>query len=139
MRTNYPGHYANLKLLLNGLQISLTREGRTYLKEQLDAPVPDSKFRNWKRAQSGILWDLLESFIVNGYLEVAQGDHYAQLGALTTAPILMWGAELDDNLNIVDAGRVFWFPEYMTHSELDELLDHWKVVFTEAESVPEPK
>ena len=139
MRTNYHGHYTNLKLLPNGLQINLTREGRSYLKSELDAPDPDSKFRVWKRDQKLILWRLLEDFIGNGYLEIALEKHYGQLGALTDAPIILWDAQFDDDYNLIDAGRVFWFPEYMTHSELDELLDHWKVVFTEAETVPEPK
>lgn len=133
MRTNYRGHYTNLRLLPNGLKIQLTREGRAYLKTQLDTPGKDSKFRVWKMAHAAILWDLLEHFTVNGYLEIAGSEHYAQLGALTDAPIIMWDAQLDDQNNIVDPGRVFWFPEYATTSELDELYNHWQVTFTEAD------
>jgi len=71
------------------------------------------------------LYALLEDHLDNGWEMVPPED----IGALTAAPILSDEIVRDDNGRIVEAGRVYWYPDYAVRDEIEELRDKLLLLF----------
>jgi hypothetical protein len=68
---------------------------------------------------------LLEDHLCNGWEMVPPED----IGALTAAPILSDEIGRDEDGRVVEAGRVYWYPDYQVRDEIEELRVHMKLVF----------
>jgi hypothetical protein len=68
---------------------------------------------------------LLEDHLCNGWEMVQPED----IGALTSAPILSDEIVRDDNGRVVEAGRVYWYPDYAVRDEIEELRDKLLLLF----------
>jgi len=68
---------------------------------------------------------LLEDHLGNGWEMVAPKE----IGALTSSPILSDEVERDQEGELADVGRVFWYPEYQVCDEIEELRKRLVVVF----------
>lgn len=109
----------------DGITLKLTAEGREELEaHRIDRLSP----YNWDKGTDGILYDLLEDWLCNGWEMVPPED----IGALTSAPILSDEVERDDNGEITKVGAVYWFPDYAVTCELDVLADNGEVFFPAA-------
>lgn len=132
------GNLVTLEIKDDGLHILLEPEGREYLETEIDS-IPDlesdDKFYQWKHGTNIILWELLEGDICNSDWELLNpnSEDYAALGALTDAPIMAEWVERDDDGNLKDIGRVFWFPNYMVECELETMMEKGEVIFELAE------
>lgn len=73
----------------------------------------------------GALEILLEDHLGNGWKMVAPEE----IGALTSSPILSDEVERDEEGELADVGRVYWFPEYQVCDEIEELRTKLVVVF----------
>jgi hypothetical protein len=51
------------------------------------------------------------------------------IGALTAAPILSDEIVRDDNGRVVEAGRVYWYPDYAVRDEIEGLRDRLLLLF----------
>lgn len=101
------------------LKICLTEEGKDEL-----ALIRDEN--------PNIIWDeLLESYSTNGsYTRINPED----IGALTSAPIITDHLEIDENdEDMISHGHIYWFPQYETVDELEELYLNGFVIFTKAD------
>jgi hypothetical protein len=132
---NFVGQLVNIRLEPNQITIQLLDEGHDWLDDQ-HMPWGETEQPGylWKRSALDILHDLLEEHLTEPRWtwDLVPPE---QLGALTSAPIICYGARFDDDLEeLLDPGRVFWFPSYMVVDELAELLEHGYVVFPEAEA-----
>jgi len=113
-----------------GILLKLTKEGREELEaHRIDRLSP----HNWDTGTDQILCDLLEYSLCNGWESVPPED----IGALTSAPILSDEITRDDNGNITEIGKVYWFPDYAVRSEIDELADNGEVFFPAAKEAVE--
>jgi hypothetical protein len=92
----------------NGLRIVLTDEGKNDSPETFE--------------------EAIEYELCNGW-ELLQPE---EIGALTSAPILATNTLRDDDGGLVDAGRVYWFPNYCVENELETLLLSGEVFFQAA-------
>ncbi len=82
----------------------------------------DKKRKDYIRPEWGNILD--ESrYLGNGW-----EDLKGHLG-LTDSPIIGHDVIRDDDEHIIEADKVWWFPEYMIIDELEELLKNKKVVF----------
>ena len=71
------------------------------------------------------LYALLEDHLCNGWEMVPPED----IGALTAAPILSDEIVRDDNGRVVEAGHVYWYPDYAVLDEIEELRDKLRLLF----------
>ena len=71
------------------------------------------------------LYNLLEDHLCNGWEMVPPED----IGALTSAPILSDEIVRDDQGKIIEAGRLFWYPDYAVRDEIEELRERLVLVF----------
>jgi len=116
-KTSY-GFYVDLAKTDDGdLAIVLTREGRE-----------ESERIEEMRSEHGVhaaLETLLEDHLGNGWELVPPED----IGALTSAPILSDEIERDDDGEITEVGRVYWYPDYQVRDEIEALRERLVVVF----------
>jgi len=140
MKTQHNGRYITLNDLENGnLRLTLTDEGKAEMLENYVESVkgdensifPDEIVFN--QDHRSILWDLLEDIICNSEMELLSENDYGKIGALTSAPIIAFNVQRDDNGELENVGRVFWFESYQIASELEELLTVGFVDFDKAE------
>jgi hypothetical protein len=112
------GYYVDLRQTDDGaLLIALNENGRKHF-DDIEA----------ERVMHGIhaaLCALLEDHLGNGWEIVPPED----LGALTAAPILSNEIVRDDDQTIVEAKRVWWFPDYAVRDEIVELRDRQAILF----------
>lgn len=112
------GLYVDLAKIAGGdLEIRLNEGGRSdfaEIEEERDA-----------YGIHAALCLLLEDHLSNGWEMVPPED----LGALTAAPILSDEIVRDDHGEIVEAGRVYWFPDYAVLDEIEELRRNLTIVF----------
>ena len=112
------GFYVDLAKTPDGnLSIRLNQNGRT----QFDVV-------EHIRDEHGIdeaLRAMLEDHLANGWEMVPPED----IGALTAAPILSDEIQRDDRGEIVEVGRVYWYPEYQIRDEIEELRTNLEVLF----------
>ena len=121
--------YVTLKKLPHKLRISITPAGMEELLSRLIPPDENHTDKyNWNAGTNSILQDLLEDWLANGWEMVPPED----IAALTSAPILSDSVKRDDKGKLVSIGDAYWFPEYATTSELEELLGKGFVDFTKA-------
>lgn len=71
------------------------------------------------------LYALLEDHLCNGWEMVPPED----IGALTAAPIISDEIVRDDNGRVIEAGRVYWYPDYAVRDEIEELRDKLLLLF----------
>ena len=106
------GFYVDLQKSENGdLQICSTENGQAHFATILE-----------ERDSHGIhaaLCALLEDHLCNGWEMVPPED----IGALTAAPILSDEILRNDEGRIVEAGRVYWYPDYAVRDEIEELRE----------------
>jgi len=121
MSTNPPierGFYVDLEKAQDGnLRIRLNRSGRRHfaeIRQQRDA-----------YGIHAALCALLEDHLCNGWEMVPPED----IAALTAAPILSDEISRDDEGQVTEAGRVYWYPDYQVCDEIDELRSHLMLVF----------
>ena len=116
-KTSY-GFYVDLAKTDDGdLAIVLTRDGREEF-ERIEE----------MRSEHGVntaLETLLEDHLGNGWELVPPED----IGALTSAPILSDEIERDDDGEITEVGRVYWYPDYQVRDEIEVLRERLVVVF----------
>ena len=74
------------------------------------------------------MYDCFESIICNGLSWISPET----IGALTDAPILSEG-NLDDNGNYTNDLPVYWYPNYMVRSPLEDLRDYCQTIFVKGE------
>jgi len=112
------GFYVDLRKTEEGdLEILLTGEGQANfdtVQEERDA-----------HGIHAALWTLLEDHLGSGWEMVPPED----IGALTAAPILSDEIERDEGGRVVEAGRVYWFPDYAVRDEIEELREKLMIVF----------
>ena len=68
---------------------------------------------------------ILEDHLCNGWEMVPPED----IGALTASPILSDEILRDDEGRIVEAGRVYWYPDYAVRDEIEEIRANLVLVF----------
>jgi hypothetical protein len=107
----------------NGITLKLTPAGREELQSRMG---PGG---GWVKCLRSILADLLEDHLANGWEFIEP----AEIGALTSAPILSDEVERDDEGKLVWLGNVYWFPDYAVRCELEEMLENGEVFFPAAE------
>lgn len=140
MQMKHPGEYVEFEIDTNGhLKITLTPAGGLFLMERLtpeserQLKEPGMEFPRelfWDRDQTSILWDLLESILVNSDWELLSDIQVGQLGHLTSAPMITYGLETTDDGDAVKADYTFWYPDYAVKSELEELMRDGFVTFS---------
>jgi hypothetical protein len=112
------GYYVDLQKTGSGdLRIVLTENGRANF-ETIEE----------ERDSHGInvaLFALLEDHLCNGWEMVPPED----LGALTAAPILSDEIVRDEQGRLVEAGRVYWYPDYAVRDEIEEIRTKSAIVF----------
>jgi len=108
-----------------GIRLILTEEGREELGTYR---VPGKDTNEWTVPTDMILQALLEDHLANGWT----WPDPAEIGALTSSPILTDSAEFDDSGKITEIGTCYWFPDYAIRSELDELYEKGEVFFPAA-------
>jgi hypothetical protein len=112
------GFYVDLRTTDDGdLRIMLNANGRknfAEIEEERDA-----------HGIHAALCVLLEDHLCNGWEMVPPED----IGALTAAPILSDEIVRGDDGKIVEAGRVYWFPDYAVRDEIDEIHRALVLVF----------
>ena len=128
------GLYVTLVQEPNQLSIKLTEEGKEFLQGESQIEAGEV---HWKKAYSEILWALLQDFIEVGDLEIFSDQDLADVGALTSAPVIGFGVSRDDDSRLTDVEDVYWFPNYQVESELDTLLQDGEVVFDKSEKCGE--
>ena len=113
---------ATLKKLENGdLEVTITPEGYILARDLQN---------EGRQSDDAILGDLLEYDLCNGW-----GFFTAdQLGALSTAPVLCEGWDVDrEGLPEVVDEHWWYFEPYQVRSVVDDLLRHGKAIFTKGE------
>ena len=116
--TSDHGFYVDLRKTNNGdLQIVLTESGRANFVE-----VEEGRDAHGIHAA---LCTLLEDHLCNGWEMLPPED----IGALTAAPILSDEIVRDDDGRVVEAGRVYWYPDYAVRDEIEEIRRDLVLVF----------
>lgn len=80
----------------------------------------------------GLLYDIDEIGRMAGGIQVLSDHDLADIGALTSAPVLALGVERDDDYKVTNVTDTWWFPNYQVEDELETLLTKGVVVFTRA-------
>ena len=112
------GYYVDLKKTERGdLEILLNEKGQVDFAELLE-------IRNAHGIHAA-LCTLLEDHLQTGWEMVPPED----LAALTSAPILSDEIERDEWGKIVEAGRVYWYPDYAVRDEIEEIRKKLVLVF----------
>lgn len=83
----------------------------------------------------GVQLDLVLSDVLGNGLEMLQAE---EVGALTDSEIFALDAVRDDQGTLTDAGRVFWFPDYMIRNPWDDLATTGSVLFHKSNDQPNP-
>ena len=91
------------------MNILLTQTGR--------AEFSDIELERNQYGTFAALHALLEDHLANGWEFVPPED----ICALTAAPILSDEIERNDEGEITDAGRVYWYPQYAVKDEIVEI------------------
>lgn len=136
MQSTRQGTYTTLEAEPGRLIIRLTDEGRAELADNL--PNTDEALiqvkngyhieLNWTKPHADILQEMLEDHLANGWTM----PDAAQIGALTSSPLLAYGCDYDEEGFITKSEALYWFPDYQVKSELDQLLREGFVTFVEA-------
>lgn len=74
------------------------------------------------------LEDALEPLTNNGWEWVTP----AEVGALTSAPIIARDVERDVDGQLVSVGRMYWYPAYAVNDPLDDLVQDGVLVLSAA-------
>jgi hypothetical protein len=123
------GLYTILEAQPGALIIRLTDQGKeeliAYARE--DATQHPSVI-NWTKPHDTILAAMIEDHLGNGWTM----PDAAQIGALTSSPILAYDCAFNDEGEITKAEAVYWFPNYQVESELETMLRQGFVRFEQA-------
>lgn len=100
---------------INGdLKITLTEEGREFLKENRNEDNSD-----WNKGTDFIYFDLTEGILCEEWEHIRPEE----CGAMTDGIIISDEAERDDQGNLTKLGRVYWYPNYQIRAEIDDLWE----------------
>ncbi len=117
-RPREPGFYVDLEKPDDGnLHILLNQNGRRHfaiIREERDT-----------FGIHAALCALLEDHLSSGWEMVPPED----IGALTAAPILSNEIIRDEDGRVIEAGRVYWYPDYAVWDEIEELRTKLSIVF----------
>lgn len=97
-------------------------------------PPEERCARNLRLTQRGfltlgnILYDLGSAEGNRGYIEVLSEQDTADIGALTSGPILAVDVERNDDCKIAKIGKTWWFERYQVEDEVETLLEEGLVV-----------
>jgi hypothetical protein len=111
------GRYVDLELearVGGNLEMVLTEDGRQEIDELRKLPEEEA------------MSTLLEDHLGNGWEWLAPEE----IGALTSAMILTWDAERDDEGKLKRAGPVYWDPDYQVRSTVEELAKSGRATWT---------
>ena len=113
----------NLAITPNGLLVSTDIDGVDHINDSRSPHMGDAPNRTCDQ-----IWaDLMEERTANGGAVFVAGD---SIGALSQAPCILESADFDDE-GINPKGRIWYFSEYATRDELQELADGKLVLFEE--------
>jgi hypothetical protein len=78
---------------------------------------------------------LMEDIGSNSEYEVLnpESGDYAAIGALTSAPIIAWVVDRDDDGTLTLVEHVWWFPNYQVQDWVQELFETGFVIFSSAQ------
>lgn len=110
------------------LEMTLTSAGHQWLEEVLPTLRAGTYNGDW----AGIFAELIEGPLTNGWRWL-RADAVAALTADWASTILSDQVEEDDQGHIVRVGRVWWYPQYETHDQLEELLRQGRLRFQRAD------
>ena len=170
------GQSVNIRVTPNVLRLELTDEGRGDLLDYVTSGCGSCGYKaadHWRHGLAAvcaeystgyqlpqgeilfrtdhrsILSDLLEDHKANGGPELLSEVDHADIGALTSAPVIAYDVERDfsdkaENIGaLTNIGAVYWFERYQVESELETLLRQGFVDFPRAPSdepaEPQPK
>lgn len=128
MNERHEGEHVTLIEGERSLRIELTEDGKAALKDRVRGTDGDGGIR-WAEPIARIFSELLEDHIDSEVWSIVEPW---QLGALTSAPILVRDVTFDDEMYVQTAGAVYWFERYAIECELDELLLKGFVEFDKA-------
>lgn len=77
---------------------------------------------------------LLEDLREQDLITVLSEHDLADIGALTSGPVLALDIERDDDGKIVKMGKTWWFERYQVEDEIETLITHGIVVIPKAPS-----
>lgn len=115
---------------------------RPYLTAQVNDQghlviTADDEAKEWIREErerdqsdDDILWSGFEGYWNNGsYWPFDAGRGNPMVG-LTSAPCIAEGMDvLDDGTHVIE-GRLWWYPNYMVRSPVDELVETGRTIFS---------
>ncbi len=133
--------------------VILTQLSDGNLEIKIDGSIRDQKTGKWKfsiaewnkvkvdiadihkntRGGYNDLWDILEWYFCNDEYEAFPETDYIKIGALTSAPIIAYQVDRDDNGDLQNVQKVWWYPWYETKDPVEELIKHGKVIFENGE------
>ena len=109
-----PGHYVDLNVTPNGLELIATDN----LREDAE------RFRGM--AEMDALYELLEDHTTNSDWEFVKPE---DVDALTDGALLADWVEHDEHGEIIRVGNVYWDSMYQTNSAVEELLTAGKTTW----------
>lgn len=113
------------------LVLSLKFEGREYLYAHLIDPADVS--RGFTLRPARLFYDLLSDILEVGWdAWYDAGVYPPNMPWPTNAPIIARGVDRDDQGEVVEIERVWWFQKYAIEDELQTLLLTGSVTFEEA-------
>lgn len=139
MRELITGEYVELfETKDKNLEVRLTDEGKQYLSEvakfgmekrsNMFGTLPDVQTVEFSESYQTIWSELFEDIHCNSTIQIFPENQSSYFG-LTTAPIIAFDVEMDDEGEIVESGNFYWFPNYQIESELETLLSEGTVLF----------
>lgn len=93
--------------------------------------------RSWEnkdRSHYQDLMDIIEYWNTDDEYEVLPEYDYEHIGALTSAPIIAYQVDRDDQGNWQDVQKVWWYPGYELSDAVEELFKNGFVIFQSGEA-----
>lgn len=101
------------------LRITASNEARRWMREERERGLTDDC----------ILWDGFEGYWNNGSFSPFDAGYANPFVGLTDAPCIAEDMTTHDNGDREIYGRLWWFPNYMVRSFVDDLLTKGSTVF----------
>lgn len=115
---------ANAHLLSNGhLLLTAGNDCRAALKRAKESS---------HYSEVAALYEALEPYWTNGGFQPFDAGDGRPFVGLTSAPCIAEGMDYPDDSEPVIVGRLWWYPDYMIRSPVDELIRRGRTVFKQA-------
>jgi hypothetical protein len=114
------------------MDITLLPSGSLQLRLDESDEVDEIRHTVEKGGDMAALWDLMEPYWANGRYQPFDAGEGNPFVGLTSAPCIAECMGMDDDGRQTIEGRVWWFPNYMITSVVDELLANGHVDFPAA-------